>query len=518
MSTLVRSQRELFLNFLTKYNFKMIKSLAFVGGLLVCTSVCLGQSFQDLMVQMEPEGVTGSLSEIPVVFKVERMGGNPISFWSTIKVQGNEVGGRAHLPATLLLEDLKSVSMSLRLATGAPTKINIKKPMLVPMVGQSGIPLQMVLNSMGSSIAGRPGISNTIFGMPFVRQATSGSSYEVTITKALKFEFNRANRPREELIRMLHVTSEMADGARNDTDCKFFMETYNGQLTPLPISIRDGMKTDMTVRLNRTMLPSDFKQVHVFTTREKFEDGSSLPKPGAFESGDDMRFSLNLHLPGLRMFPALSIRDRGSYSTSPRPAQVPCAPLTLATHIAIWMETGEHFRTSYMNPILDIDLKGGKRISIPVVQGITSEKDRPTYEPYNVFSRSLSIPMNQIKASEIGIPKIPADIKTDEPEAETPLAGLPIHAIQKVTLKLVLTGSPREGRQEWDLKGLIIAAGRSSRFDLARSADWVPLYVNPILNKRFRASVDTGRVNDRVLEIPIDFQPVGYDVSTSVGR
>lgn len=494
-----------------------LRLLGICAFFLGSAGVTQAQTFQSFLVEMKNEGSTKGPASVPVIFTVIA-GERPLTVWSTLTLRNGEYGTMVRLPSALQLQDLRTVTMKIRLTTESPQSLQISQPKLAPMLYESGTPSELTMREAASTMLERTLPVNTVFGFPVIthtaeRAETRPTEYTISMTEGLKFACQRSDRNGDP-VKMLPIQASVDDGARADSDCKVFAETWDGQLLHLPIGIRDGMNTNRSVRIRNSIVPSELKSYHFFMTRKKFEDGTPLPNPSSTDGGDDMSLALSLMISGFPSVRRFTINDWGSRMTGPYGAQTQRSYVMMATHIGIWMETGELPRSGYMDPVLHLDLKGGKTITIRINEGLSHSHMTAGYNAHNVFCRSIRLPLNGITGSDIGL-QIGGLAKFG---VEAPLPAIPVHAVTKATLRLNLTGSPGESRREWDLKGMIIALGRGTRFQPTSENDWVPLYVNPSLNKRFVASRDTGIMNDRQLEFPVDFSPVKYSMVVSTGR
>ena len=465
-------------------------------------SLGMAQRFHGLFLQLESSETIARPYEVPIEVVIEQFAGRPVRVNAELRVAA-QAGAMFTTPA-IDWANVSSVSVRLLPAEGIPTRFVGSKARLIPMANVPGMPDTGFYSIAGSAL-GRETSFHRVFGYPFFRH-TIDDSVEFSTTVPLVFRYSRADRPAAAVITQLRLNARMADGARNDSAFTSFMETYNGQLIPLSLMFRDGQTTSRSLSLRRPMMPSDYKRVHFFMSRFEF-DGGALPGAAAFQSGDDMRFSLDLGIPGVRSMPSVDIKDRASLSLAPAATRSQVVEPMLATHLTVWMETGEKALHESLDPELIFDLVGGRVITMSLRQGL-NPRQGPGRGPHNVFARVMQIPQSNINGASLGVPLQDGDKFATEPA----LNGIPIHAIRKMTLRLKLTGTPPEGQQEWDLKSMIIAASRSSRFNLNISNEWVPLYVNAGLNKRFRASVNTGRTNDRIFEMPVNLAFETYDV------
>ncbi len=483
----------------------MLRPLLVTIVALTATS-CFAQRFSHILLQFNSAEPPSASYKIPVELMFQQVGIARPTRVNGEMVVAEQAGAIIPVPS-MDWGRIESVSVRLLEAEGVPTRYMGSRARLIPVVSVPGMADVSSLRTVISSVTGRADKLNQVFGYPLFRH-TIEDSVEFSTRTPLVFRFSRSDRPPATAFVNINVSSRMADGARNDSAFTSFLETYNGQLIPLNLQFRDGQSTSRNVGLRRAMVPSDYKRCHFFMSRANFATGAPMPAASAFEGGDDMRFSLNLGISGVRNMPSIDIKDRASVSLGPAPAQTQVAEPLLATHLAVWMETAEKKLHETLEPQLIFDLVGGRVITMSVKEGL-NPRQAPGRNPYDVFARVLRIPQSGINGEKLGVPLAGGDkLAEDEP----PLDGIPIHAIKKVTLRLKINGNVPEGQQEWDLKSLIISASRESRFNLHQSVDWVPLYVNAGLNKRFRASVNTGRTNDRMLEIPINLSHESYEV------
>lgn len=396
----------------------------------------------------------------------------------------------ADFPSRPSLPNMESLRFEVISPTGSVREFRLTAARVVPLLDLPGFPTSETGPGRYEQYSRLPDAVREAYGIPTIQP--SASEFTFGSRRPLTFRFRREDM-RGPYARQLSTRLLVGDGIRADSSITLALHTYDGRLLQVETgAFRDNSRPIGSIALPIPIGHEHFTHLQAFFLRRRFENGAALPGAPIGATGDDARFGLSVLSESgdmIHQFSGLQLRDTTNASFRFPGVNLQTPGPFWADALSIWLQTGDRGLPPRLPVMLTLHFKGGFTHSarLPIVSSAFVNATQPGgCGQFVVFLRDLRLPMSQ----RSGL------MTKDEPNQPT-VPGFPIHFLQRISFSIIREGSNAPRDFLWDVKGLIITAGRATeQFPIwADGVNQVNLVSQPNWNKTFRMEGSSGPAN-----------------------